>query len=81
MNIHQSVGCSQCDHTGYQGRMGIYELIILDETLRRMIHDQVSEGELVDYVRRSTPSISQDGFIRVANGETTFDEVLRVTQT
>lgn len=81
LNIHQSVGCNHCDHTGYQGRIGIYEFIVLDETLRRMIHDQVSEGELVNYVRQSTPSISQDGFIRVANGETTFDEVLRVTQT
>ncbi len=45
-----------------------------------MIHDQLSEGELVDYVRKSTPSIAQDGFLRVANGETSFDEILRVTQ-
>ncbi|MGH1543227.1 MAG: GspE/PulE family protein, partial [Arenicella sp.] len=79
-NIHKAVGCAKCDYTGYQGRLGIYELVNIDEPLRRMIHDQLSEGELVDYVRKSTPSIAQDGFLRVANGETSFDEILRVTQ-
>lgn len=80
LNCHKAVGCEHCDYIGYQGRIGIYELIIVDEGLRRKIHDFASEGGLVDYVRATTPSLAQDGFERVAIGETTFDEILRVTQ-
>jgi len=80
LNLHKAVGCEHCDYTGYQGRIGIYELIEVDETLRRKIHDSESEGKLVDYVRKTTPSLSQDGFLRVIAGETTVDEILRVTQ-
>lgn len=79
-NVHKAVGCEKCDYTGYQGRAGIFELIFIDETLRRMIHDQHSEGEMVDYIRTTTPSLAQDGFSLVARGITTFDEILRVTQ-
>ena len=46
---------------GYRGRSGIYELIMVDDTMRTMIHDGVSEQELERYARRHTPSIRDDG--------------------
>ncbi|HEY6452035.1 MAG TPA: type II secretion system ATPase GspE [Steroidobacteraceae bacterium] len=65
---------------GYRGRTGIYELILIDDALRTMIHDGVGEHELERYARKFTPSIRDDGLGRVLKGETTIEEVLRVTR-
>jgi len=65
---------------GYKGRTGIYELILVDDTLRTMIHDGVSEHEIEKYARQFTPSIRDDGLARCLKGETTIEEVLRVTR-
>ena len=65
---------------GYRGRTGIYELIVIDDTLRTMIHDGSSEHEIERYARGFTPSIREDGLTRVLKGETTIEEVLRVTR-
>ena len=59
--------------------MGIYEIVKVDEELRKMIHSGASELEMEKYVRKTTMSIRDDGRSRVINGETTIDEVLRVT--
>lgn len=72
-------GCSQCNMHGYKGRTGIYEYIEVDETIRRLIHERVSEQELTEYARRSYPSIRDDGKRKVLAGLTTLEEVLRVT--
>jgi len=68
------------DASGYRGRTGIYELIIIDDTMRTMIHDGVSEQKLEKYARTMTPSIRDDGMRRVIEGDTTLEEVLRVTR-
>jgi general secretion pathway protein E len=65
---------------GYRGRSGIYELIVVDDAMRTMIHDGVSEQELERHARKATPSIRDDGRARVLRGETTLEEVLRVTR-
>jgi general secretion pathway protein E len=65
---------------GYKGRTGIYELILIDDTIRTMIHDGVGEHELEKYARQFTPSIRDDGLARCLKGETTIEEVLRVTR-
>ena len=65
---------------GYRGRSGIYELIIVDDAMRTMIHDGVSEQEIERHARHTTPSIRDDGRARVLRGETTIEEVLRVTR-
>jgi general secretion pathway protein E len=73
------VGCALCDQTGYRGRTGIYELIVVDDALRTMIHDETSEGEMLKYVRRHSESLAHNGFRKVLSGETSLEEVLRVT--
>ncbi len=77
--LYKPVGCTVCDQMGYRGRTGIYELVVIDDHLRAMIHDRVSEDELLRYVRRSTKGIAQNGFDRVLAGKTSIDEVLRVS--
>jgi general secretion pathway protein E len=65
---------------GYRGRTGIYELIVVDDQMRTMIHDGSSEQELERHARHLTPSIRDDGRTKVIRGETTIEEVLRVTR-
>ncbi|HHB11909.1 MAG TPA: type II secretion system protein GspE [Chromatiales bacterium] len=78
--LYSPVGCPSCNNTGYSGRSGIYELVIVDEEMRRMIHDQASEEELDRYARTLTPSIRAWGMRMVLDGRTTLEEVLRVTR-
>ena len=66
--------------SGYRGRTGIYELISVDDHMRTMIHDGASEQELERYARTSSPGIREDGRRKVLAGETTLEEVLRVTR-
>jgi general secretion pathway protein E len=65
---------------GYRGRTGIYELVMIDDAMRAMIHDGASELELDRHARTMTPSIRDDGRAKVLRGETTIEEVLRVTR-
>jgi general secretion pathway protein E len=78
--LYRAKGCVACDQIGYQGRLGIYELIVMSEDLRRLIHDQASEDDLTNCARQTSQSLMQNGFERVVAGETTVDEVFRVTQ-
>lgn len=78
--IYRAVGCEKCNHSGYRGRSGIHELLVVDEVVREMIHDGKGEQQIERYIRRETPSIRHDGFEKVLKGETTLEEVLRVTR-
>jgi general secretion pathway protein E len=77
---HAGSGCPHCNQMGYRGRTGIYELVVVDDALREMIHDGSGEVELEHYARRRTPGIRADGFRRVLDGVTSLEEVLRVVQ-
>jgi general secretion pathway protein E len=65
---------------GYRGRMGIYELVLVDDHLRTMIHDGAAEHDMERYARTLTPSIRDDGRAKILAGTTTVEEVLRVTR-
>jgi len=78
--LYSAEGCRHCSFTGYHGRRGIFELIEVDETMRGMIHDGVGEQEIEQYARHNTPSIFHDGIRHVLDGNTSLEEVLRVTQ-
>lgn len=72
-------GCEYCSHTGFMGRTAIYEIVPVDEKMRRLIHGNVAEFELENYVRQYSGSIREDGLRKVLAGKTTVEEVLRVT--
>lgn len=79
--IYRAVGCEHCRHTGYRGRTGIHELLVLDEPLRRAIiegHDANSLHTLA--AQSGMLNLFEDGLRKVAAGTTTLDELARVTQ-
>jgi general secretion pathway protein E len=77
--IFHAVGCAKCRNSGYSGRSGIYEIIAIDEILRADIHDKASEQKIKKHARSLFPSIRQDGFRRVLAGDTSLEEIVRVT--
>lgn len=79
-SVYHAQGCESCNYLGYRGRTGIYELIVVDNELRNMIHGNASEQELEEHARKATPSIRTDGVRLVLEGVTTLEEVLRVTR-
>lgn len=72
-------GCDFCSHTGFTGRTAIYEIVPIDEQIRRLIHGNAAEYELEEYARKDAGSIRDDGLRKVLAGKTTMEEVLRVT--
>jgi general secretion pathway protein E len=77
--VFEPVGCDKCQHSGYRGRTGIYELVGIDDTMRQLIHDRASEMDMAGYARRRSPGIRDDGRDKILDGVTTVQEVLRVT--
>ena len=80
INLPRPVGCDKCNQSGFKGRTAIYEVVPVDDTLRRMIHSNTAEYELEEYARQQTASIRADGLHKVIAGRTTLEEVLRVTK-
>ena len=80
IRLPKPVGCDKCNQSGFKGRTAIYEVVPVDDTLRRMIHSNTAEYELEAYARQQTPSIRADGLRKVIEGRTTLEEVLRVTK-
>ncbi|TCS42543.1 type II secretion system ATPase GspE [Reinekea marinisedimentorum] len=78
--IYQANGCSACKGTGFRGRVGVYELIRVDEQLRGLIHSEAGDLELETYARKDAHSILDDGKVKVLQGITTIEEVLRVNR-
>jgi len=75
------VGCAECSHTGYKGRTGVYELMVVDDALRALIHNQAPEAELLAAARAGGfVPMREDGERLVAEGTTSLEEVLRVTR-
>nr|WP_315278425.1 type II secretion system ATPase GspE [uncultured Acinetobacter sp.] len=79
LKLPQPKGCEHCSHTGFTGRTAIYEIVPVDEAMRRLIHGNAAEYELEDYARQQSGSIREDGLRKVLAGKTTLEEVLRVT--
>lgn len=78
--LHRPVGCPRCKGLGYRGRTGIYELLEVDEVLRSMIHQGAGEQAMERHARKLGPGIREDGIQRVLAGDTSLEEVLRVTR-
>jgi type II secretory ATPase GspE/PulE/Tfp pilus assembly ATPase PilB-like protein len=74
-------GCDECGGTGYNGRKGIFEFLIVNDELRGLINQKASSGEIRKCARRhGMRTLREDGWRKVIRHETTVEEVLRVTQ-
>jgi general secretion pathway protein E len=79
--LYRGKGCQDCRDSGYLGRTGIYELLIVDADIRQMISDRVSAQDIKNYaVEKGMKTLFTDGLDKVIHGVTTLQEVLRVTQ-
>ncbi len=78
--IYRAKGCEECRNLGYKGRQGLFELLLVDDEMRTMIHNGDSEQKVERHARQFSPSIREDGRNRVLEGLTTVEEVLRVTR-
>ncbi|MFQ5628495.1 MAG: GspE/PulE family protein [bacterium] len=80
IKVYKGRGCRECKNTGYVGRTGIYELLIIDDTIRQMILDNASENEIRTHAKQNgLRSLKEDGIKKVLSGITTMDEILRVS--
>lgn len=80
LTIYSPGECLACNHTGYRGRTGIHELLHVDENIRELVHGGKGEQAIEKYIRSKVPSIRGDGCDKVLAGETSLEEVLRVTR-
>ncbi|MFA5423089.1 MAG: ATPase, T2SS/T4P/T4SS family [Phycisphaerae bacterium] len=80
-NLYRGVGCDFCRGSGYAGRLGIYETLIVDEAVRSMINKDTSvAGIRALFKERGCKTLFDDGLSKVKSGLTTVEEVLRVTE-
>lgn len=79
--LYRGRGCDKCKHTGYIGRTGIFELLVIDNEIRPMITDRIDSQSIKNFaVSRGMKTLRMDGLEKVLQGVTTLEEVLRVTQ-
>jgi general secretion pathway protein E len=79
--LYSAQGCAACNRSGYRGRTGIYELLPIDDDLRRLIHDRTSEQALRAHaLSRGMRSLRDDGMRWAAQGVISLEEVVRVTR-
>jgi type II secretory ATPase GspE/PulE/Tfp pilus assembly ATPase PilB-like protein len=79
--LYRAVGCSQCMETGYSGRTGIFELLTIEENIRSLIMRRSDSSTIKKMsIKRGMLTLRQDGLLKVVNGITTTEEMLRVTQ-
>jgi len=78
--LYTAGACKACNQSGYSGRTGIYELLEIDDKMRGMVHDGAGEQALEGYAHQRYRSLFKDGLRRVLAGDTSLEEMLRVTQ-
>jgi general secretion pathway protein E len=80
-NIYKAVGCENCVQTGYRGRLGIFEIMLLSEKIKNLILKTFDSNRIKNQaVQDKMISLRYDGLKKVLDGATTIEEVLRVTQ-
>ncbi len=81
MKLYKGAGCSFCGNTGYQGRVGIYEILVMTDAIGKLVLEHASSGSIeAAAVSAGMITMKQDGYLKVLEGVTTLEEVLRVAQ-
>ena len=79
--IYRACGCEHCHYTGYVGRTGIYELLTMDDHMRKLVHERSAEQSLKQYaIQQGMPDLRTDGMRWVTQGVTSLEELLSVTR-
>ncbi len=81
LTFWKAVGCDVC-HDGYKGRIGIFEVLVMSPAIEDLVIKKTSSSEIVELaIAEGMVTLEQDGMLKVLTGETTLNEVLRVTKT
>lgn len=81
VTLYRQVGCRQCRQVGYMGRLGIFELLVSSEAIRKLAHDRASTWEIAQQAtKEGMLTLRQDGWRKVLAGRTTLEEVARATR-
>jgi len=80
LTLWKSVGCPACKGSGYRGRLGLYEVVVMHEALRTLIHDDASEQDLAAIAFQDTETLTQCAMRQVRAGVTSVEEILRVVR-
>ncbi len=76
---YKGIGCQACYHTGYKGRVGLYEVLTPDDQMRHLIAEQAAVTEIIQYaLSKGFTTLRDDAFDKVVSGLTTPEEILRV---
>lgn len=79
--LYRGTGCAKCNYTGFSGRTGIFELLVIDDEIRRMVVERASADEIRRYAtQKGMHTLLQDGIDKIKKGITAPEEVLRVMQ-
>ena len=80
VKVYRGKGCSACSQTGFKGRCGIYELLVIDDSIRELILKKTTAQAICDQGRKKgMRTLREDGWDKVIKGVTTVEEILRVT--
>ena len=78
--VYKGRGCDECLHTGYMGRIGVFELVMLNSKIRQMVQERRSSDEIkAEAVKDGMVTLREDGIMRAVAGLTSLSEVFRVT--
>jgi len=81
MKLYRGKKCPECNNTGYLGRVGIFEVLPVSEKIARLILERAAAGEIQKQaLEEGMITLKQDGYLKVVEGATTIEEVLRVAQ-
>ena len=79
--LYRGRGCDKCFQSGYMDRSGIFEILLVDEDIRRMVLERTNTGEIKKAaLKKGMLTLRMDGARKVVEGITTIEEVIRVTQ-
>ena len=79
--LYKPVGCASCRKTGYHGRLGIYELLVTNEEIRKMMTQQGTSDAIKQVaIRNGMKTMRMDGWDKALSGITTIEEIVRVTK-
>ncbi len=79
--LYKGKGCQECGNTGYYGRVGLFEVLPVTDSIGRMILERSSASDIETKAKEEgMVTLKQDGYLKVLDGETTIEEVLRVAQ-
>jgi general secretion pathway protein E len=81
IQIYRAVGCENCFNTGFKGRSGIFEIMALNEDMKSLILKTYDSGRIKKKAQENKMvTLRQDGILKLINGQTTIEEIFRVTQ-